>query len=213
MHRAFIDLLLAGIVSASCLLEYWGTRLLTTLSNAKQNRVALVAVAVSVMGLAILPTNFVFTNAFVLAVGLFAGMFFGRRIGSMGALVAFLSAAALADIISTHSGPTRWMVNQAQHPHHGIVLLQFLAICFRWKGELVGVVGVGDLFFFTVCVDVMRRLGRPEAAVLLVPLLGILSALALGLFIGVTPAIPFLAAAVILYTYVSSSLQREPCHS
>jgi hypothetical protein len=94
-----------------------------------------------------------------------------------------------------------------------LVLLQFLAVSFRWKGEIIGVIGVSDLMFFTVCISVMRRLSWPETAVFVVPLLGILSALGVGLAVGLTPAIPFLAAAVIVYAYISSSLQRSPCHS
>lgn len=213
MHRAFIYLLLAFVVAASCLLEYWGAKLLAPLSTSKQNRIAIVSIALFVLVLAVSPTNIVLTNCFVLAVGLFAGMLLGRQIGSVGALMAFLLTAAIVDIISTHTGPTRWIASHAQQPHHGLVLLQFLAISFRWKGEIVGVIGVGDLMFFTACVCIMRRLGWPETPVLFVPLLGILSALGVGLFAGMTPAIPFLAIAVIVYAYASSSMQRKPCHS
>lgn len=213
MHRTFIYLLLTFVVAASCLLEYWGARLLALLSTAKQNRIGFLLIAFCILALTAFPTNFVVTNCFVLAVGLFAGMLLGRLFGSVSALVSFLTAAAIVDIISMHAGPTRWIASQAQHPHHGLALLQFLAVSFRLRGELVGVIGVGDLMFFTVCVSVMRRLGWPETAALVVPLLGILSALGVGLITGLTPALPFLAVAVILYAYASSSMQRSPCHS
>jgi len=35
MHRTFIYLLLASVVAASCLLEYWGTRLHAPFSTSK----------------------------------------------------------------------------------------------------------------------------------------------------------------------------------
>ncbi len=112
-----------------------------------------------------------------------------------------LTAAAVVDPISTRAGPTRWIAEQAQHAR-GLTLVQFLAICFRWKRQLVSVIGVSDLMFFTTCGCALRRFGRPETAVLAVPLVGLLSALAVGLFAGLTPALPFLAAAVLLYSYV-----------
>lgn len=87
----------------------------------------------------------------------------------------------------------------------------FLAVSLRLKGKLVGVIGVADLIFFTTCVSVMRRLGWPETPMLVVPLLGILSALMVGLFAGLTPAPPFLAAAVI--AYARSSMEQDPCRN
>lgn len=211
MHRILIFFLLTSVVVASCLLEYWGTRLLTPLSTTKHDRIALVAMVSCVLMLAVFPTNFVVTNCFVLAGSLVAGVLLGRQIGSNSALVAFLSTAAIVDAISTYAGPTRWIANHAQQPYHTIVPLQILSVSFRLKGELIGVIGVGDLLLFTVCVSVARRLGWPETAALLVPLLGILSALGVGLFAGLTPALPFLAAAVIAYTYASGTIQRIPC--
>lgn len=212
MHRTFIYFLLTSVVVVSCLVEYWGARLLASLSVGKQERIAFVSMVSCALMLLVFPANFVVTDCFVLAGSLFAGFLLGRQIGSNRALAAFLATAAIVDIISTYAGPTRWIVNHAQQPHHTIVPLQLLSVSFRLRGELIGVIGVGDLFVFTVCVSVGRRLGWPKAAALLVPLLGILSALGVGLFSGLTPALPFLAAAVIVYTYASATIQRIPCH-
>lgn len=212
MHRTLIYSLLTSVVVVSCLLEYWGARLLASLSVVKQKRIVLFSMVSCVVMLVVFPTNFVVTDCFVLAGSLFAGFLLGRQIRSNSALVAFLSTAAIVDVISTYAGPTRWIVNHAQQPYHTIVPLQILSVSFRLKGELIGVIGVGDLLLFTVCVSVGRRLGWPETAALLVPLLGILSALGVGLFAGVTPTLPLLAAAVIAYTYASATIQRTPCH-
>ena len=98
-----------------------------------------------------------------------------RQIGSVGALSTMLIVAVIADLISTHAGPSRWLADQAQHAR-GVAALQW-----------------------------------PEAPALVVPLVGLLSALGVGLFAGFTPALRFLAAAVLLYAYASHSLQHEPC--
>lgn len=90
-----------------------------------------------------------------------------------------------------------------------MALFQFLAVSFRLKGTLVPVIGVADLMFFTVCVCVTRRSGWPETPAWVVPLIGISSALGVGLFVGLTPALPFLAAAVVLYAYARPLMQSN----
>ena len=190
--------LLTLVVVAACLVEYSGARLLVSRPSSAQNRAALVSLSACAAALALFHGNLVITNLVVLSVGLFAGMFLSRAIGSAGALMALLVTAAIVDAVSSYAGPTRWIISQARNPH-GVALIQFLALSLRLKGRLVGVIGVADLMFFTVCVTAMRRLGWPGPASLVIPLLGILTALAVGLVAGLTPALPFLAAAVILY--------------
>jgi hypothetical protein len=210
VNRAFIYLLLTLAVAGSCLLEYWGTRLFSSFSASKQNRVAITVLGVCVLALAVFRGNIVATNCFVLVVGLIAGTLLSRQIGSIGALSAMLIAAAIVDVISVYAGPSRWLVEQAQHAR-GISVLQFLVISLRLKGRLVGVIGVGDLMLFTTVVSVVRRLGWTETSAFLVPAAGILSALGVGLFAGFTPGLPFLAGAVLLYAYRSRSFEHEPC--
>jgi hypothetical protein len=210
VNRAFIYSLLTLTVAGSCVLEYWGTRLFSFFPPARQNRVAVTMLALSALALAVAPANIVATNCFVLAAALVAGTLLSRQIGSVGALSTMLIVAAIVDVISAHAGPSRWLVDQAQHAR-GATVLQFLAISLRLKERLVPVIGVGDLMFFATVVSVVRRLGWSETAALLVPLAGILAALGLGLFAGFTPALPFLAGAVLLYAYRSRFLKPEPC--
>jgi hypothetical protein len=212
MHLAFIYLLLVLVVAGSCLLQYCGARWLASLAISKQNRVAIVSLALCALVLAIFRANMVATNCCVLTVALFAGTLLSRQIRSAGALATLLAAGAIADLISTQVGPSRWLASQAQHAS-GLALIQFLAVSIQLKGKLVPVIGVSDLMFFTVCVSAVRSLGWPETPALVVPLLGILSALGVGLFAGFTPALPFLAAAVLLYSYASRSMEQDPCRS
>jgi hypothetical protein len=148
--------LLVLIVAVSCLLQYCGARLLAPMTSSKQNRIAIVSLALCASALATFPKNIVVTNCFVLCVALFAGTLLSRHIGSVGALVTTLTVAAVVDLISTYAGPTRWINSQAQHAHN-LALFQFLAVSFRLKRTLVPVIGVTDLMFCTVCVCVTRR--------------------------------------------------------
>jgi hypothetical protein len=87
-------------------------------------------------------------DCFVLAAALVAGTLLSRQTGSVSAFSTILIVAAIVDLISTHAGPSRWLVTQAQHVR-GATVLQFLAISLRLKGSVVPVIGVGDLMFFT----------------------------------------------------------------
>src|SRR5271165_4696514 len=176
VNRAFVDLLLALVVAASCLLQYGGTRLLRPLPASGQNRIAIVSLAMCALALAVFRANILVTNCCVLVAALVGGTLLSRQIGSVGALATTLIVAATADVISTQVGPSRWLANQAQHPS-GVLVLQFLAVSIHWNGHVVPVIGVTDLMFFTTCVIAGRRLGWPEAAALAVPLVWLMSAL------------------------------------
>ena len=168
------------------------------------------SLAFCALALALFHANILVTGGTVLSAALFAGTLLSRQVRSGGALVTMLAVAAIVDLISTLAGPSRWLAGQALHPH-GVPLLQYFAVSIWWKGTLVPVIGEGDLVFFTASATVMRRLGWPETPALLVPLTGLLAALGVGLFAGFTPALPFLAAAVILYAWVSPLAKHQPC--
>jgi hypothetical protein len=210
VNRAFVYSLLTLAVAGSCLLEYWGARLFSSFSTSKQNRIAIAVLGICALGLAVFRGNIVVTNCFVLAAALVAGTLLSRQIGSVGALSTMLIVAAIVDLISAHAGPSRWLVDQAQHAR-GVPVLQFLVVSLQLKDRFIPVIGVGDLMFFTAVVSVARRLGWPETQAFVVPLAGILSALGVGLFTGFTPALPFLAGAVLIYAFGSNSLGHEPC--
>ena len=141
-----------------------------------------------------------------------AGTLLSRQLGSVGALSTMLVVAAIVDLILALAGPSRWLVEQAQHAH-GVPVLQFLVVSLKLKGAFIPVIGVGDLMFFTAVVSVLRRLRWSEASSFVVPFAGILSALLVGLLTGFTPALPFLAGAVLFYAYALNSRGHQPFRS
>jgi hypothetical protein len=204
--HALIDSVLILVVAGSCAVEYGGARALGRLPASKQNWIFLALGAECVPMAMLIRGSLWATDCLVLAAALCAGVLVSRLVRSAGALVAFLVAGATADIVSTYAGPTHWLVAQVEHSG-GSAAIQFLAMCIRVRGQLIPVIGVSDLLFFAFCVTVMRRLGWPEAPVLLVPLAAYLLALGAGLAIRFTPAIPWLAVAVILYAYATHRTQ------
>ncbi len=199
------------VVVGSCATEYLGVRLLSPLPVRKQTWLGAASLGICGLALVGFRSAVVVTDCFVLVVALFAGLLLSRQIGSLGALATMLVVASITDLISSHAGISRWLVDQARQGH-GVTMLQFLAVSVRAKQKLVPIIGVSDLMFFTICVSVTRRLGWPEAWTLMAPLAGLLAALAVGLFAGFTPALPFMATAVLLCAYVSRSSRQAPCH-
>jgi hypothetical protein len=212
MDRLSIYALLILTVAGSCLFEYWAVRLLNSLPAGTQSRAITAALGACALAIAIFPGSIVATNCLVLFLALVAATLLGRQIGTAGALSIMLIVAAIVDLISAHAGPSRWLVDQAQNAR-GLPALQFLAVSLRLKGKLVPVIGVGDLMFFAAVVSVVRRLGWSEASTFAAPLAGILAALGVGLLTGFTPALPFLAGAVLAWGYALNSTSRELCRS
>jgi hypothetical protein len=216
MHRIYIYALFGLVIAAGCLVLYWGSRLLAPMSKARQNHTGIVLVGLCTLAFAFFHTNLAASNSFVLLLALIAGMLMSRSIPSMGALKTFLIVASAADLVSTQMGPTKWFLEQAQNPQHiaqlhGVAILQYLALSIRLKGYLVPVIGFGDLLFFTVCAFSTSRFGWPRAAVFSVPLVGILAALGAALaLVRLVPAIPFIAATVIVYEPVGSLRESLP---
>lgn len=196
-------------VVVSCLLEHWAARFLSSLSRSRQNLV-LAFSFLGALALATFQTNVATTNCLVLVTALAAGILLSRTVGSVGALVTLLVVAGVVDFVSAQAGPSRWIVAQARQAR-GVPLLQFLAVSIPLKGKIVPVIGVGDLMFFTVCVAALTRAGWTGAQALAAPLAGLLTALAVGLWAGFTPALPFVAAAVMLGARAVRPTRLEPC--
>jgi hypothetical protein len=197
MSRAFAYSILLLIVTGSCLLEYGGARWLGSLSRARQNQLAVFLFGAGALAVARWHPSIILTNGVVLLAALLAGAFLSRQIGTAGALATMLMVAAIVDLLSAYAGPSRWLIDQARRGHTGYAL-QYLAVSWKLKDRVVPVIGISDLMFFTLAVSVVRRLGWHEMPALLVPLGALLSALVVGLWAGFTPALPFLAAGVLL---------------
>jgi hypothetical protein len=201
-HRAFIYFVLTVVIVCSCLVEYWGARGLACLTGKKRYLVAGAIAGFCGLGALAFRGSVLASDCFVLSVALFAAVLLAPRLRSMGALMAFLVAGAVADVISTYFGPTRLLVFNWTH-HLGSSGMRFLAVTVPLEGKPIPVIGVADMLFFAVCVTVTRRFGWPEPPVFLVPLASLLAALAVGLLIGPTPAIPFLALGMLAYVYIT----------
>lgn len=131
----------------------------------------------------------------VLAGAIGAVIWFERALQTPAAIVAFVTVAAVMDFISMMSGGlTRVLVEHYQKGTSG--LLMYLALVAPFHGSTIPIIGIGDLFIGGCVALGLIRLKLRPAAVMSALLTVLLAALAIGLWRGGAPAVPFLALAV-----------------
>lgn len=132
----------------------------------------------------------------VLAGAIGAVIWFERALQTAVAVVVFITVAALIDLISMMSsgGLTRALVEHYQKGTSG--LLVYLALVAPFHGSTIPIVGIGDLFIGGCVALGLIRLKLSPARVIGTLLVVLLAALAVGLWGGGAPAVPFLAVGV-----------------
>jgi len=124
------------------------------------------------------------------------------------AIVVFVTVAGLIDFISMMSGGG---LSRALLEHYKAgtnSLLLYLALVWPVRGHIIPIVGISDLFIGGSAAAALMRIKLPPLAVMLTMSAALLIALAVGLWRGGAPALPFLAAAVWLLVWRHSQRLR-----
>ncbi len=186
------------VTTLSCVALYAGARATAAVRTGRFVSTGVVTLAALALSLAANPANLIVSDLLVVMMGLLGGVLIGRHIVTRKVLAVAVTCAAAADCASFFFGPTHFVMRQAA----GIgaePLIAYLSVSVPIHAHLYSVIGLGDLWIFTACVSAALKLGWPRQAALLVPLAGILAAVAAGTIFGALPALPFLAAAVLVY--------------
>ena len=121
----------------------------------------------------------------------------GRALTSSPALIAFCITAGLVDFFSFTGGLTARIIADYKQGHN--LWLQYLSITARLSGQIVPIIGIGDLIILGSVYFALSQLEYNGWLSFLFPLGGLLIALGVGLLKGGVYAIPFIACATILY--------------
>lgn len=125
----------------------------------------------------------------VAAAGL--GYWLAGAVSSLGVVVLVAGLSAVVDIASVAWGPTKALIEKAPES------VSYLTVAFVWPGEdptqLATALGVADLVFFALYVGAARAFGLRSTATVVGVALGIAAAVVGGLWVGVMPALPWLA--------------------
>jgi hypothetical protein len=153
------------------------------------------------------PPSLVVSNTAVVGVAAVAGAAIGRTLRSKPSIVAFSVAASVADVVSFGVGPTNRLLENADRTVGS--LISYLALSIPHAERIVPVAGVGDLLLLSVYIVALKTVGASAPARFVIPLTGLLAALAVGLASGGAFGVPFMAAAVIVYMQVVAHGRRQ----
>jgi hypothetical protein len=133
------------------------------------------------------------SNALVLLGGGCAGFALGLLLGSPASVLAFLTTAAVVDLVSFSDGLTRQIVEA--YRSGGSTALRFLATFVTVDGREHAVVGLGDIAILAAAYVGFSRAAGSDREPATWLLAGLLAAFIAGVWLNGAPGIPFIAAA------------------
>ena len=158
------------------------------------------------------PVSVFLSDAFMLLSAASFCVLLGRGIKTAPSIVSFSIAASIADIVSFNWGPTHYLVKAAEQLDP-TSLLNLMAFSIVLKGNIYPIVGLGDFVFIGIYFMALRQIGVGSWAQFIIPTVGLLGALVVGVLVGGIYAILFMAAVVIGYLFFSHRLSPrvQPC--
>lgn len=135
-----------------------------------------------------------------------------RGIKNSTAIISFSITASIVDILSFTVGPTHYLLKTLDH-HNTADLLNIMAFSVVINDRICPIVGVGDFLILGMYFAILRQIGANFWTQFLIPTMGLLTALAVGIIVGGSFAIPFMAASVIAYLLFTQRLSHrvQPC--
>lgn len=163
---------------------------------------ALAWATISVLGFYLLllflqPRSLLLSDLFVLLVPILLGAVLGRRIATPQALISFVVAAAIVDFLSFSDGLTASIIDGYRSGEN--LFLQYLALSIPLRGDVVPVVGIGDLIILSTVFTAFKCMNVTGPLSFVLPAGGLMVALILGLIGSGIYALPFIAAGVTVY--------------
>ncbi len=122
-------------------------------------------------------------------------------------MAVFLGVAAVVDIVSMSGGVSRMLIEQYRDGTSELLL--YLTLVAPIRGRAIPIVGIGDLLVGGAAATALLRLGLRPVAVMGAIAIGLLSALAYGLWRGGAPAVPFIAVAVLVLVWHHSGTRNQ----
>jgi hypothetical protein len=143
----------------------------------------------------------------ILLLSISAGKILDGMIKSWQALIVFCLALAIMDIVSFYFGLTASLVESYREGN--TLLLQYVSICIPTGKGIQPIMGIGDTMAMATTYAILIQLRYPGGWAFLVPLAGLLVAMAVGLRVGGIFALPFLAGALIAYIVLDRKVNHH----
>ncbi len=191
------------ILVAGCM--YAGVRLTRRLPRQWRWGALAVALIVYVIMLWTKIAPWIASDIAVILVAMLAASVIGVSLNSVSALIVFCITAGIIDFFSFSGGLTAKIIVDYQQ-RQGL-WLQYLSISAPIFGQMIPIIGVGDLIVMGSVYSALLQLGYGGWLPFLFPLIGLLVALCIGLWIGGIYALPFIGGTTILYLLLKSKVR------
>jgi hypothetical protein len=199
--------LAAAVTVAGFATVVWISRLADRMPPSQRRRLAVVLLAAYAAALLFRPAAWPVIDLAVLAGAIGGVLLFERGLQTAAAIVVFVTVAGLVDFISMMSGGLSKTLFEHYQKGTSSVML-YLSLVWPVRGHIIPIVGISDLFIGGSAAAALMRIKLPPLAVMLTMSAALLIALAVGLWRGGAPALPFLAAAVWLLVWRHSQRLR-----
>jgi hypothetical protein len=186
--------LAAAVTVAGFATVVWISRLACTIPRARRMVLAVGLAAFYIAVLILRPLAWPVIDLAVLAGAIGGVLLLQGSLQTPAAVVVFLAVAAVADLLSMAGGLSHVLIERFRSGQSHLLL--YVALVAPLRRGTIPIVGISDLFIGGTAATALIRLKLPAFDVMGSMIGGLLCAVAMGLWFGPTPALPFLAAAV-----------------
>lgn len=199
MSRSIFSVLAAAVTLAGLVAVVWVASLIRHSVPSWRRLVAGFLLAAYVLVLILQPSSWPLINLAVLMGAVGGVLLLEPGLRTPAAVATFLGVAALVDILSMSGGLSRLLIDRYRNGTSDMLL--YLTLVTPIRGRTIPIVGIGDLLVGGAAAVALLRLGLRPVAVMGAVAIGLLSALAYGLWRGGAPALPFIAVPVFLLVW------------
>lgn len=199
MARSLFFLLASAVTVAGLIAVVWAACRIPRLPRLRTKLLAGILLVAYIAVIVIRRSSWPVSDLAVLLGATGGAVLIGTSLRSSQSVVAFLVTAAVIDILSLSSGLSRTIVDRWQAGTSDLLL--YLTLVVPIKGRLVPMVGVGDLLVGGAAAMALIRTGFKPIAVNGALAIGLIAALAYGLWRGGAPGLPFMAVTISLLVW------------
>jgi hypothetical protein len=199
MSRSLFAILAAFVTLGGLGAVVWTARLVPRMAHPWTTALATGLLLTYATALVLRPAAWPVMDLAVLTGAVGGVLLLERGLRTPAAVAAFLGVAGLVDILSVSGGVSRMLIERYREGTSDLLL--YLTLVVPIRGRVIPIVGIGDLLVGGAAAAALFRLGLRPVAVAGTFAVGLLTALAYGLWRGGAPAVPFIAAAVFVLVW------------
>jgi hypothetical protein len=199
MPRSLFFILASAITVGGLVVVTWAALQIQRRLSFQAKRLAIASLFIYGIVILLRPSSWSMIDLAVLLGAVGGAILIGGSLGDSGAVVAFLVAAAVVDVVSISFGFSRGIIDRFTEGSNNLLL--YLTLVLPIDDRLVPIVGISDLLVGGSAAMALIRIRFRPFAVMGVIAAGFVAALAYGIWQGGAPGLPFIALTVALLVW------------